>query len=115
MNIVIATVISGVVALTAPKPMEEIRLEMVPARIIKMEKPAYPALAKLAQRNGEVIVRVRIESDGSISRTRIVKSAGPILDQVVTRAINEAHFAPAVTDSGPVASWLEIPFNFRTM
>lgn len=112
MNIIIATLV-GVVSLSAPKPMDEIRLEMTPAKIVRLDKPAYPELARKAGIEGQVIVRVQVDKKGKARSVKVVKSDSPMLEAAAKFAALNAKYTPAITDKGAVNSWIEIPFSFR--
>jgi TonB family protein len=113
MNSIIATIVSGLVSLTSPYPMEEVRLEMNPAQLIRLEHPTYPAVARHLGLEGEVIVNVQVDTDGTASHVVIVKSDSPVFEESVRLAVMNAEYAPAVTGKGVVKSWVQIPFSFK--
>lgn len=113
MNIILATFVSGIVALGTPKPMDEIHLELAPAKIIKLEKPAYPELARKAGVQGKVVVQVQIDKNGIAKTVKVVKSDSPMLEAAAKFAALNGTYSPAMADKGAVSSWIEIAFNFR--
>ncbi len=82
------------------------------AQIIKLERPRFSEAAYETGVAGQVIVQVQIDASGKPLQTRILKSDNAILDNPVVDAIMRSQFAPAQMSSGPVSSWLTIPFKF---
>jgi len=84
------------------------------ARIIRLEKPKISNERFLGGVTGQVVVQVRIDATGKPVQTVTLKSTNDMLIQPVIDAIMASQFAPAEMTTGPVASWLTIPFRFAT-
>jgi len=84
------------------------------ARIIRLQKPKISEGGFLGGVTGQVVVQVRIDATGKPVQTVTLKSTNDLLIQPVIDAIMASQFAPAEMTTGPVASWLTIPFRFAT-
>lgn len=78
-------------------------------------KPAvYPKRAIELGQQGEVVVRVRLEPDGTAAEIRLWRSSGfGLLDRAALAAVHGWHFHPAMRGGRPVAAWVEIPVRFH--
>ncbi len=78
-------------------------------------KPAvYPARAIELGQQGEVLIRVRLDLDGSAAEIRLWRSSGfDLLDRSALAAVRGWHFHPAIRGGRPVAAWVEIPVRFH--
>ena len=81
--------------------------------LVKMVKPEYPDLARRAQVEGTVYVKVIVGKDGRTRKPQIVKSDADIFNEPAMTAALQCLFTPALMNSGPVAVWVTIPFRFR--
>lgn len=78
-------------------------------------KPAvYPPRAIELDQQGEVLVRVRLDTAGTAVEIVLHRSCGhQLLDRAALAAVREWHFHPAVRDGRAVAAWVEIPVRFH--
>lgn len=75
---------------------------------------AYPSRAIELNQQGEVLVRVRLDTDGTAVEIVLHRSCGyQLLDRAALAAVREWHFHPAVRDGKAVAAWVEIPVRFH--
>lgn len=74
-------------------------------------QPALTREARDADSYGKCIVQCTIDTGGSVSGCRIVKSL-PFMDEVVLGAVSQWHFSPAKQNGAPVAVLYNIPFQF---
>ena len=75
---------------------------------------AYPPRAVELNQQGEVLVRVRLDPDGSAVEVVLFRGSGfDLLDRAALAAVRGWHFLPAVRDGRPVAAWVEIPVRFH--
>jgi tetratricopeptide (TPR) repeat protein len=95
----------------APAPFVAIEKE---ARIIRLEKPKFSAQRFLIGVGGQVVIQVRIDATGKPVQTVTLKSTNDMLIQPVIEAVMASQYAPAEMTTGPVASWLTIPFRFAS-
>ncbi len=114
------TVVSQPPVETTPPPKEETTPQIVPyAKVeikpnpISIPKPEYPEMARRARIEGQTIVKVLVEVDGSVIDAQILKSSGnDALDEAALVAARQAKFSPARQKDIPVRVWVSIPFNF---
>lgn len=78
-------------------------------------KPAvYPARALELGQQGEVLIRVRLDLDGTAAEIRLWRSSGSeLLDRSALAAVRGWHFHPATRGGHPVVAWEEIPVRFH--
>jgi TonB family protein len=75
--------------------------------------PPYPEAARLAGAQGDVVVRILISSEGTVSSATLVKSSGwKILDDISLVTIRRWRFDPARRRGVPVESEMEQRFDF---
>lgn len=98
---------------TSRDPAAAEEIAGVQPRLIEMSKPDYPDEARQNGWEGEVIVRVLVDTKGWVFRTEIVKSSGyKILDDEADSTAKTARFTPARQNGRPVAVWVPIPVKF---
>jgi TonB family protein len=73
--------------------------------------PAYPPDAQAARVQGVVIIEARIESDGSVSETKILRSI-PMLDDAAVDAVRQWRFTPTLLNGVPVPVVMTTTVNF---
>jgi protein TonB len=71
----------------------------------------YPKGALERGLEGEVVLRLTIDSDGSIAEASVVRDPGEGLGAAALRAVHEFRFAPGRVGVSPVAT--AIPFVIR--
>jgi len=89
---------------------------IVPPQVLFRIDPRYPDAARLAHRQGTVVVEAEIALDGSLRSTRVVSSAlGFGLEQSALDAIRSWRFTPARHGERPVAVYYrwKILFSLR--
>jgi protein TonB len=74
--------------------------------------PEYPDLARQAQVEGVVVLRVLVERDGSVGEI-VVERSVPLMDEAAITAVRRWVFSPARTGDHPVKAWVLVPFRFR--
>jgi protein TonB len=74
----------------------------------------YPEIARKAGVEGRVLVWAQIDVDGSVVRTKIVKSLGPNgCDEAAVNAIKSVSWKPAKQRDRPVKVWIAVPVDFK--
>ncbi len=74
----------------------------------------YPPRSIELGQQGEVMVRVRLQPDGTAAEIMVWRSSNfPLLDRAALTAVRGWHFLPALRDGRPVAAWVEIPVRFH--
>ena len=84
------------------------------ARIIRLQKPKFSAQRFLIGVEGQVVIQVRIDETGKPVQTVTLKCTNDMLIQPAIEAVMASQYAPAEMTTGPVASWLTIPFRFAS-
>jgi protein TonB len=75
---------------------------------------SYPPRAVELNQQGEVLVRVRLDPEGTAVEIVLHRTSGfPLLDSAAVAAVRRWQFLPAMRDSRPVAAWVEIPVRFH--
>lgn len=96
-----------------PLPGDFIPVENLP-ELIHKEVPAYPRLARQAQLDGTVHVRVLVLENGSVKNVMIEKSSGiTSLDDAAVKAAYKCTFKPGIQNGRPVKVWVSFPFVFE--
>jgi protein TonB len=95
-------------------PGESIVWEGQPRYRMPPRPAVYPPRSIELSQQGEVIVRVRLEPDGSAAEIMLWRSSGHgLLDRAALAAVHGWHFLPATRGGRPVAAWVEIPVRFH--
>ncbi len=77
-------------------------------------KLVYPEIARKAGVEGRVMIWAQIGVDGSVMRTRVMKSLGPNgCDEAAISAIKAVKWKPAMQRDKPVRVWVAVPVDFR--
>ncbi|GJL55753.1 MAG: hypothetical protein NPIRA02_28850 [Nitrospirales bacterium] len=94
-------------------PIGRVRGIRTPVKPIKAEHPPYPRFAREQGWEGITILRISIESDGSVTSAKTQKSSGyPILDESAVQTVTQWIFAPAKNGEFDVASTVDLPIRF---
>jgi periplasmic protein TonB len=72
----------------------------------------YPAQAKKDGFEGDVVLRLLIDADGSIAKVDIVSDPGQGLGPAAARAVHELRFSPAKVNGVPVATTVPFTIHF---
>jgi len=73
--------------------------------------PVYPQDAQDAGATGVVIIEARIEPDGTVGGTRVLRSV-PMLDEAAVDAVQQWTFTPTLLNGQPVALIMTVTVNF---
>ncbi len=95
-----------------PLPGDFIPVEIYP-EIIYKERPEYPRLARQAQLEGIVYLRVLVKQDGSVGDAIVEKTSGiASLDDAALKAVFGCKFKPAIQNGRPIKVWVSFPYEF---
>ena len=72
----------------------------------------YPDGAKKKEFEGDVVLKLLIDSDGSIAKVTIVTDPGEALGEAATRAVHEFHFSAGSVDGVAVATTVVFTGHF---
>ena len=75
--------------------------------------PEYPELAKRANLEGNVFVKVLINKEGKVQKALLEKASDELFIQAALEAAKKWVFTPALMNGQPVPVWISIPFHFR--
>ncbi len=83
-----------------------------PPHPISLAEPVYPLEARRSGVEGEVFVKLLIDTTGKVIDARIVKSGGELLDRASLEAAYKTTFKPALREGKPVRVWIGYPFKY---
>ena len=84
-----------------PKPKRNIR-------------PDYPKGARQRGEQGDVILEIRVNAEGTVDDVKVVTSSGfAELDEAAVKAARAAKFSPARSGHVPVASTARLKLQFK--
>ena len=98
------------VHVTAPVVPMESKLE--PLRLVFSTKPVYPALARRAGTQGEVVIHARVDEAGKVALLRVI-SGPPALRQAALDALSQWKYAPARLNGKPVTVDTAVNVKFQ--
>jgi TonB family protein len=78
---------------------------------VRRDRPVYPPEAKAAGIQGNVVVEVLIDEEGSVIDATVVRSI-PLLDAEALRAVREWRFTPPVVNGKPTRVRMTTTVNF---
>jgi len=85
-----------------------------PPRPKKPIRPHYPDGARRRGEQGDVVLEILVEEDGSVGDVKVVEPSGfGELDDAAVRAVRAARFTPAKSGDAPVASTSRLTLKFR--
>lgn len=73
----------------------------------------YPDLARKTGVEGQVVVRVLVNTEGRPVRSTVESSDNSLLDKAAVEAVMKAVFTPAQQNGQPVHCWVSVPIHFR--
>ncbi|MGA2297215.1 MAG: TonB family protein [FCB group bacterium] len=77
------------------------------------KKIEYPEMAKRANVEGKVTIRVLVGKDGKPMKTIIEQSDNELLNDAARKAVMKSIFTPAIQNTHPITCWVSIPISFR--
>src|SRR6185369_3387804 len=93
-----------------PDPKAFFALDEYPKEVYA-PKPDYPEIARQAQMQGTVVLRVLVSKEGKVQELLLVE-ASRVFDDAAESAIRQWRFRPAIMGHQPVAAWVTIPVRF---
>jgi len=79
--------------------------------VIKQVYPVYPELARQAELEGVVVLKVGIDEFGQVKEALVLESVRG-LDEAALDAIYQWRFRPGKQSDVPVPVWIVVPFRF---
>ena len=80
--------------------------------LISQLEPEYPESARLAHKEGVVILEATITAGGEVNNVRILRSANPLLDAAAERAVRKWQYKPATLNGRAVSVYLTVTVTF---
>jgi TonB family protein len=95
-----------------PPPITPIRHSGIkpPARVVYVA-PVYPLTARVARKDGLVIIEATIDEQGNVTDTRLLRSI-PLLDEAALVAVRQWKFSPTLLNGTPVPIVMTVTVNF---
>ena len=82
--------------------------------LVKMVKPRYPEIAYNSGVEGDVILMVYVDEQGSVRNAVVQSSPGlPAMDEAAKEAAYKCRFEPAEQQGVPVGVWYSLVMEFR--
>jgi len=76
--------------------------------------PGYPLAARRRHIEGNVLVRAKVQADGSCSHVELkLASTSDLLNKAALDAVKNWRFVPAMLGEQTIAAWVEIPITFK--
>ncbi len=95
-----------------PSPEAFVPVEKFPIPI-KQVRPEYPDIARRANIEGVVWVKILVDKEGRAKKAIIIRSDAEVFDEPAIKAALQWIFTPAMMNSGPVMVWVAVPFKFQ--
>ena len=84
-----------------------------PAMLVHSVQPVYPPPLEEEGIEGRAIVRMHINTRGSVSDTQVLSATHPLFARSAVRAVSQYRFTPAKQNGQPVESAFTQTFRFR--
>ena len=81
--------------------------------LINYATPEYPEIARASHLEGTVLVKVQVDTDGSVLQAVVIKSVHRTLDREAVKAAMRCKFKPGKQRGIPVKAWMAIPYAFK--
>ena len=83
------------------------------AKPIQTVRAAYPPLALRMGMEGDVTIRIEVDTEGKVTRAEIMKGAGAGFDEEALKAVKQSRFEPAQKDGQNVPAEFTYVYRFR--
>ena len=98
---------------TAPIAPRQARLD-APPKPKRTIRPDYPKGARQRGEQGDVVLEIRVNADGTVDDVKVAISSGfAELDEAAVKAARTAKFSPARSGHDPVASTARLRLSFK--
>jgi protein TonB len=110
-------VMGSIIGSSAPVPKmktpDRVRVSqgVVSGLKVRDVKPTYPAIAKTARVQGNVVLQAEISKDGAIEKLQVV-SGPPLLIQAAVDAVKQWRYRPYILNGEPVAVETTVTVQF---
>lgn len=83
------------------------------AQPIQTAKASYPPMALRMGAEGDVTLRIEVDTGGKVTKAEVLKSAGMGFDEEALKAVKQSRFEPAQRDGHNVAAEFTYIYRFR--
>jgi len=83
------------------------------AKPLQTVRASYPPMALRMGMEGDVAIRIDVDTEGRVMKAEIVKSAGAGFDEEALKAVKLSRFEPAQKDGQPVPAEFTYIYRFR--
>ena len=80
---------------------------------IRRETPVYPPAARRLGKEGKVVLRLTIDSQGRVQAIEIIEDAGYGFSEAAVEAVRKSTFAPAFLNGQRITARAILPVRFR--
>jgi len=100
-------------AKVARDPIADLKGTRQQVRPAKAERPPYPQFAREQGWEGTVVLRIRVNREGSVDSVKTQKSSGfSILDESAVQSVKSWIFMPAKDGEFPIPVTVDLPIRF---
>ncbi|MBT9589536.1 MAG: energy transducer TonB [Thiobacillus sp.] len=97
----------------APPPPQPVTQPRFNADYLDNPKPPYPGVSRRMGEEGEVRLRVHVDTTGHAQQIEVYRSSGfPRLDQAALDTVKQWRFVPARQGDQPIPAWVIVPIQF---
>lgn len=82
-------------------------------KLVKKVAPQYPAAARAAHQQGDVILYTLLSEQGAVERTTVLQSAGDRLDRSAADAVKQWVYSPVACAAAPFQMEIEVRVNYE--
>jgi periplasmic protein TonB len=100
------------------KPTDFVLLDKEPRAVNLDELQSiigYPPMAKEAEIQGKVTLRVMVDKNGDYVKHIVLKDPHPLLTKAVCDKIHLLKMTPGIQAGKPIKVWVTLPFNFQLL
>lgn len=87
--------------------------KIVPPKVKNLMKPEYPVEAKIAGKEGKVLLQATINIDGIAEGIKALTELGFGLEEAAIESLKNSVFYPATSNGKPVSFKVRIPYDFK--
>ena len=97
-------------AAPVPPPQED---TVEQPTLIRTVDPTYPAIAKAAQIEGNVVLAFVVRRDGTVADVQVLQALHPLLDDEAVKAVRQYVYKPGLRNGEPDAFPVQWTVSFR--
>ena len=102
---------ANISATSGARPTSDIVDRLQPAKLVSSPPPAYPAIARMANVAGLVVIDAVVDETGRVTDMKVI-SGSPLLTRAATDALHTWKYEPARLDGRPAVTHVQVSINF---